>query len=44
MLSRTDVPAIQKAVKVIYDMSEDAKIRENARIRERALHDEALLL
>lgn len=44
MLSRTNVPAIQKAVKVIYDMSEDAKIRENARIREKALHDEASLL
>ncbi|MCM1315230.1 MAG: Rpn family recombination-promoting nuclease/putative transposase [Alistipes senegalensis] len=44
MLSQTNVPVIQKAVQVIYDMSEDAKIRENARIREKALHDEASLM
>lgn len=44
MLSQTNVPVIQKAVQVIYDMSEDAKIRENARIREKALHDEASLI
>ena len=28
-------------VKFIYDMSEDTKIREIARLREKALHDEA---
>ena len=31
-------------VKVIYDMSEDTKIREIARLREKALHDEASAL
>lgn len=44
MAKDTDVPAIQKAVRVIYDMSEDAKIREIARIREKAMHDEASAL
>ena len=29
---------------VIYDMSEDTKIREIARLREKALHDEASAL
>ncbi len=29
---------------VIYDMSEDTKIREAARMREKALHDEASAL
>jgi len=38
------MPTIQKAVKVIYDMSEDTKIREIARLREKALHDEASAL
>ena len=28
-------------VKVIYDMSEDTRIKEIARLREKALHDEA---
>ena len=31
-------------VKVVYDLSEDTKIREAARIREKALHDEASAL
>ncbi|MCM1463547.1 MAG: hypothetical protein NC084_12670 [Bacteroides sp.] len=35
---------MKKAVKVIYDMSEDAKMREVAWIREKALHDEASLM
>ena len=35
----TNMPTIQKAVKVIYDMSEDTKIREIARLREKALHE-----
>ena len=31
-------------MKVIYEMSEDTKIREIARLREKALHDEASAL
>ncbi len=31
-------------MKVTYDMSEDTKIREIARLREKALHDEASAL
>ncbi len=31
-------------MKVIYDMSEDTKIREIVRLREKALHDEASAL
>lgn len=38
------MPIIQKAVKVIYDMSEDTKTRELARLREKALHDEVSAL
>lgn len=38
------MPIIQKAVKVIYDMSEDTKTRELVRLREKALHDEASAL
>ena len=41
MISQTNVTIMQKAVNVIYDMSEDTKIREYARMREKALHDEA---
>lgn len=44
MVEATSMPIIQKAVKVIYDMSEDTKIREIARLREKALHDEASAL
>ena len=44
MISQTNVPIVQKAVNVIYDMSEDTKIREYARMREKALHDEASAL
>ncbi|MBQ5332475.1 MAG: Rpn family recombination-promoting nuclease/putative transposase [Oscillospiraceae bacterium] len=44
MIDRTNVPIMQKAVHVIYDMSEDTKIREIARLREKALHDEASAL
>ena len=40
MISSTNIPIMQKAVNVIYDMSEDTKIREIARLREKALHDE----
>ena len=35
---------MQEAVRIIYDMSEDTKIREIARLREKALHDEASAL
>lgn len=38
MLKQTNVPIMNKAVNVIYDLSEDT------RIREKALHDEALAL
>lgn len=44
MVEATSMPIIQKAVKVIYDMSEDTRIRELARMREKALHDEASAL
>ena len=44
MISQTNVPIMQKAVNVIYDMSEDTKIREIARLREKALHDEVSAL
>ena len=44
MVEATSMPIIQKAVKVIYDMSEDTKTRELVRLREKALHDEASAL
>jgi predicted transposase YdaD len=44
MLRQTNVPEIQKAVMVIHQMSEDEKIQELARLREKALHDEASAL
>ena len=44
MISQTNVPIMKKAVNVIYDMSEDTKIREIARLREKALHAEASAL
>lgn len=44
VLKQTNVPIMNKAVNLIYDMSEDAKIREMARLREKALHDEASAL
>ena len=40
----TNVPIMKKAVNVIYDMSEETKIREYARMREKALHEEAAAL
>ena len=40
----TEIPIMQKAVRIIYDISEDTKIREIARLREKALHDEASAL
>jgi len=44
MLAKTKEPVIEKAVKVIFDMSEDTRIREMARQREKRLHDEASLM
>ena len=44
MLEQTNVPIMQKAVGVIYDMSEDTRVKEIARMREKALHDEASAL
>lgn len=41
MLQETNVPVIQKAVMVIHKMSADEKMQEIARMREKALHDEA---
>ncbi|MCL2053657.1 MAG: Rpn family recombination-promoting nuclease/putative transposase [Oscillospiraceae bacterium] len=41
MLEQTGVLPIQNAVRVVRDMSEDTRIREAARIREKAMHDEA---
>ena len=35
MISQTNVPIMKKAVNVIYDMSEDTRIREIARLREK---------
>ncbi len=44
MLKQTNVPIMNKAVNIIYDLSEDTRIREMARLREKALHDEASAL
>lgn len=44
MLQETNVPVIQKAVMVIHKMSADDKMQEIARMREKALHDEASAL
>ncbi len=44
MINQTNIPITQKAVRVIYDMSEETRIRETARLREKALHDEASAL
>lgn len=41
MLKKTNDSVMEKAVDVIYDMSEDTKIREMARLREKTLHDNA---
>ena len=44
MLNNTNVPAIQRAVVVIKDMSADERIREAAIQRETMLHDKATAL
>lgn len=44
MIKNTNVSAMEKAVNVLYDMSEDPQVREMVRLREKALHDEASFL
>ncbi|MCM1054779.1 MAG: Rpn family recombination-promoting nuclease/putative transposase [Bacteroides sp.] len=44
MLSDTQVPEIKKAVNVIREMSEDEKVREMVRLREKTMRDEAARL
>lgn len=44
MIRQVNDPVLNKAVRVIIDMSRDTQIRENARIREKALHDEAFYM
>ena len=43
-LKQTNVPIMQIAVRVIYDMSDDTRIKGIARMREKALHGEASAL
>ncbi len=44
MLEQTNVPEIQKAVMIVHKMSADERMRELARLREKALHDEVSAL
>ena len=44
MLKDTKVPIMERAVNVIYDLGEDTRVRELARMREKALHDETSAL
>jgi len=44
MSEQTNLSITKKAVRVVRDMSDDTRIREAARIREKALHDEASAL
>ncbi len=44
MIKNTNIPAMEQAVQVIFDMSADTVLRERARMREKALHDEASAL
>ena len=44
MSEHTNLPIMKKAVRVVRDMSDDTRIREAVRIREKALHDEASAL
>lgn len=44
MIKNTNIPAMEQAVQVIFDMSDDTALRERARLREKALHDEASAL
>lgn len=40
MIKNTNIPAMEQAVQVIFDMSADTALRERARLREKALFDE----
>lgn len=40
MIKSTNIPAMEQAVQVILDMNADTALRERARLREKALHDE----
>lgn len=40
-LEQSGVPIIKKAVKVLRDLNDDPEVREAARIREKALNEEA---
>lgn len=44
MIKETNIPVMEKAVMIIHQMSDDEKIQEIARLREKALHDEASAL
>lgn len=44
MLSKTSAPTIQRAVVKLKQMSEDDRLKERARMREKAIHDEASAL
>ncbi len=44
MLQRIEAQSIQKTVMIIHRMSDDEKIQGLARLREKALHDEASAL
>lgn len=43
MIKQTNT-VMEKAVNVIYDMSEDTRLRETARLREKIMHDETSAL
>ena len=44
MLENIGVPAIEKAVQAIYTMSADERTKEEIRMREKAMHDQASML
>ena len=44
MIKETNIPIMEKAVMIIHQMSDDEKLQEIARLREKALHDEASAL
>ena len=44
MLENIGVPAIEKAVQAIYKMNADERTKEEIRMREKAMHDQASML
>lgn len=44
MIKNTNISVMEHAIQVIFDMSADTALRERARLREKALHDEASAL